>query len=279
MSTLEDIFDLVEFLSICLAVTFCTAWTDEMILSNMYVLRTLRPALWILNGLVISRTLRRTTEKRRRRENVKRSADTTTSISRAPIVERKNNDAVDCSLPADGTPLKPFVATIDAPFSIVDERVEKNLVFLAGTDLRSMAEVESKSSITEREYVFTLDDVPSVIQSALGANEMRLRETCGRDETRRVSRFVNTSFTNMLRVVVIETYRPHPAHPKTRTEFEVKCSMYLGLPWPVKSIATSFALSDYEPKLKEKLERILSLVVQSKEKNNDADAKGEGDAK
>lgn len=112
---------------------------------------------------------------------------------------------------------------------------------------------------------------------------MTISERCHVDRARRerISRFENVSLKNMFNVVVIETYRADPT-ANDQTIFEVKGTMNIGLPWPVKSVAASFAASNYTPKLEEKVERIRRAVSSptsssSNTTNDVADAKIDDD--
>lgn len=176
---------------------------------------------------------------------------------------------VDETLPTNATGLDPFRSSIPAPFSEVEALVERNLPELAGPDLVSLKDLRQRAGsdggdqFRLREYSFTLDDVPSMIQRAIGAETMDIQERCVRKSDKRVSRFSNVSLRSVFEVVVVETYKPHPDAPNEQTIFEVQCAMNIKLPWPVKSVATSFALANYVPKLTEKVARVRDVVKRS----------------
>ncbi len=97
---------------------------------------------------------------------------------------------------------------------------------------------------------------------------MEIEESCVVYEgKKRISRFENTSLTNLFHVVVIETYS---ASSQNTTTFEVKGTMHItGLVWPASSLASSFAAQNYTPKLKEKLERIKTVLLKNEEDKPD----------
>ena len=164
--------------------------------------------------------------------------------------------------------MKQFETRLDESYENVIRKVERGLETLAGDDLIRMKTIQTKKkkkndddpATIEREYTFHLDDVPSMLRNALGAETMRVRESCWMEERRRVSRFENQSMRSMFRVVVIETYEPDPKDPQNKTRFRVDSSMDIMLPWPVKTIANRFAMTNYEPKLLKKVQTIRSLV-------------------
>ena len=227
----------------------------------------LSPVLWLGNGIALHFAIKEFLFPTSRQTQTKEH-----QTQKSTPTKKKKKLAVDTSLDTSQgqTKLQRFRFKLPHSFDFVNERVSSRLPYLAGSDLKTLKSLKSepigssKGRFFLRKYVFSLDDVPSVIRSALGTDVMEIEERCVVYEgKKRISRFENTSLTNLFRVVVIETYS---ASSENVTMFDVTGTMHItGLVWPASTFASSFAAQNYTPKLKEKLERIMTVLGSKEE--------------
>ena len=132
----------------------------------------LSPLLWLGNGIALHFAFREFVF------NTPPPPPSSSSSSSSPTTTKptpKKND-VNTSLDTSKgqTKLQPFRFELSNPFDFVNERVSSRLPYLAGTDLKTLKSLKSEpiknGRFLLRKYVFCLDDVPSVIRSALGTS-------------------------------------------------------------------------------------------------------------
>ncbi len=155
--------------ALVLSVTFITHSLASQ-LTNV-----LSPLLWLGNGIALHFAFREflfNTQPSSSSTEIKTSAPTTKP---KPTPKKKTNSVnTTLDMSQGQTKLQPFRFELSNPFDFVNERVSSRLPYLAGTDLKTLKSLKSEpiknGRFFLRKYVFRLDDVPSVIRSALGTS-------------------------------------------------------------------------------------------------------------
>ena len=261
---MRDTSVLVLLTALTLSTTFLTHSMATFVLPEI-----LMPLMWLANGVALHFAIKEfltPSSQETTQATVERKKTTTTKRTK---IRTKKTRATKVKTTLDmskgQTELQKFQFELKHKFDFVNRCVSSRLPYLAGTDLKTLKSIKSElvdegnAKFFLRKYIFSLNDIPSVIQSALGTDVMEIEESCIVYEgKKRISRFENTSLTNLFRVVVIETYT---SREDNTTVFDVRGTMHItGLVWPASSLASSFAAQNYTPKLKEKLERIQTVL-------------------
>ena len=137
----------------------------------------LSPLLWLGNGIALHYAFREflfNTHQPSPSSTTEMKTPTPTTKSK-PTPKKKTNTVNTTLDTSQGqTKLQPFRFELSNPFDFVNERVSSRLPYLAGTDLKTLKSLKSEpiknGRFFLRKYVFCLDDVPSVIRSALGTS-------------------------------------------------------------------------------------------------------------